>query len=318
MIREFALEPRLVGTWTEDQARYYRSQFSMGGGRVVSRWPAQWRNDVLRAFDESENAGSTRRRKQLNLFLRRLKRRMIDRPDSERTSERTAGWLASALREHERCPFRAILAVSNPRGHSDVLLHHDIDDHPLWQVTRGIVVDRRAEAMADAIASTLRLSKRIVLVDPYFRPKRSENLEVLESFCERMSRGRPGLPPEQLTILTDFSRNRGTHEYFRDACKQKLPRRVPDGLRVVVRRLERKEGHDEMHNRYVLTELCGIQFGVGLATGGPGATDDTTLLSERQYRHRWKQYAQEPPSDFDLVGRPIELVGSRKIDGGQR
>ena len=318
MIREFALEPRVVGTWNEDQARYYRSQFSMDGGRVVSRWPAQWRNDVLRAFDESEDAGSTRRRKQLNLFLRKLKRRMIDRPDSERTSEETAGWLASALREHERCPFRAILAGSNPRGHSDVLLHDDIDDHPLWQVTRGIVVDRRAEAMADAIASTLRLSKRIVLVDPYFRPKRSESLQALEGFCERMSRSRPGLPPEKLTILTEFSLRRGTDTHFRDACKDELPRRVPAGLRVVVRRLERKEGHDEMHNRYVLTELCGIQFGAGLDTGSAGATDDVTLLSEQQYRFRWKQYAQEPPSDFEIVGTPVELVGRRRIGGGPR
>ncbi len=318
MIREFALEPRLVGTWTEDQARYYRNQFSMDGGRVVSRWPAQWRNDVLRAFDESEYAGSTRRRKQLNLFLRKLKRRMIDRPESERTSESTAGWLPSALREHERCPFRAILAGSNPGGHSDVLLHDDIDDDPLWQVTRGVVVDRRAEAMADAIASTLRLSKRIVLVDPYFRPKRSENLEVLERFCERMFRSRPGTPPEQLTILTEFCIKRGEDGYFRDACKRELARRVPEGLRVVVRRLEPKKGRDEMHNRYVLTELCGIQFGFGLDTGKAGATDDITLLSEQQYRHRWKQYAQEPPSDFDIVGTPAELVGRRKIGGGPR
>ncbi len=290
----------------------------MDGGRVVSRWPAQWRNDVLDAFNESEYAGSTRRRTQLKLLLRKLKRRMIDRSDAERKPGTNVDWLASALREHERCPFRAIVAGSNPGGHAAVLLHDDIDDDPLWQVTRGVVVDRRAEAMADAIASTLRLSKRIVLVDPYFRPKRSENLEVLESFCERMSRSRPGLPPEQLTILTDFSRNRGTHEYFRDACKEKLPRRVPEGLRVVVRRLERKNGRDQMHNRYVLTELCGIQFGAGLDTGDAGATDDITLLSEQQYRHRWKQYAQEPPSDFDLVGTPVELMGMRKIGGGPR
>lgn len=204
MIREFALEPHLVGTWNEDQVLYYKGQFSMDGGRVVSRWPAQWRNDVLKAFDESEYAGSTRRRKQLNLFLRKLKSRMIDRPGSGTSLDETAGWLAGALREHQRCPFRAILAGSNPRKHSDVLLHDDIDEHPLWKVPRGLLVDRRAEAMADAVASTLRLSSRIILVDPYFRPNRSENLEPLRSFCERMWRGRPGPPPEQLTILTEF------------------------------------------------------------------------------------------------------------------
>lgn len=71
-----------------------------------------------------------------------------------------------------------------------------------------------------------------------------------------------------------------------------------------------------MHNRYVLTELCGIQFGTGLDTGGAGETDDVTLLSEEQYGRRWKQYAQDPPSDFDIVGTPVELVGSRKLGGG--
>ena len=318
MIREFALEPGLVGTWTEDQALYYRSQFSMDGGRVVSRWPAQWRKEVLTAFNESEYARSTRRRKQLNLFLRKLKGRTIGRTEGEPSVNETSGWLAGALREHERCPFRAILAASNPGGHSDVLLHDGIDEHPLWQVPRGLPVDRRAEAMADAVASTLRLSKRIVLVDPYFRPKRRKNLQVLESFCERMFRNRPGPPPEQLTILTEFSCKRGKDGYFRDACRSELPGRVPEGLRVVVQRLQRREGRDQMHNRYVLTDLCGIQFGTGLDTGSAGATDDVTLLSEQQYRHRWRQYAQEPPSDFDVVGRPVELAGRRRLGGGGR
>ena len=316
MIREFALEPRLVGTWNEDQARYYRSQFSMDGGRVVSRWPDQWRNEVLNAFNESEYSGSTRRRKQLNLFLRKLKGRTIGRPGGEPNPDKAAGWLVGALREHERCPFGAILARSNPGGHSDVLLHDDIDEHPLWEVHRGLLVDRRAGAMADAVASTLRLSKRIVLVDPYFRPKRRENQEVLKSFCERMFRNRPGPPPERLTILTEFSVDRGRSAYFDDACRTELPSRVPEGLRVVVRRLQRREGRDQMHNRYVLTELCGIQFGTGLDTGSAGTTDDITLLAKDQYAHRWKQYAQDPPSDFDIVGTPVELVGSRKLGGG--
>lgn len=318
MIREFALEPRLVGTWNEDQARYYRSQFSMDSGRVVSRWPAQWRNDVLNAFSESEYSGSTRRRKQLSLFLRKLKGRTIGRPGGEPNPDKTAGWLAGALREHERCPFDAILAGSNPGRHSDVLLHGDIDEHPLWQVPRGLLVDRRAEAMGDAIASTLRLSRRVILVDPYFRPRRRENQEVLGSFCERMFRNRPGPPPERLTILTEFSCKRGRDSYFDDACRSELPGRAPEGLRVVVKRLQRREGRDQMHNRYVLTDLCGIQFGTGLDTGSAGATDDVTLLSEQQYRYRWRQYAQEPPADFKVVGRPVELVGRRRLGGGGR
>ena len=51
MIHEYALEPELVASWHDRmQFRFFIGQFGFGTGRVVSRYPKQWRELVLEEF----------------------------------------------------------------------------------------------------------------------------------------------------------------------------------------------------------------------------------------------------------------------------
>ncbi|MEK8020101.1 MAG: hypothetical protein VSS75_024780 [Candidatus Parabeggiatoa sp.] len=52
---------------------------------------------------------------------------------------------------------------------------------------------------------------------------------------------------------------------------------------------------DEMHNRYILTDIGGVLFGTGLDDDNDGestSTDDVTLLDESAYKQHWKKYGQ--------------------------
>ena len=56
-----------------------------------------------------------------------------------------------------------------------------------------------------------------------------------------------------------------------------------------------------LHNRYILADIGGVQFGVGLDEGDQGTTDDITLLSADSYQRRVAEYSG-PRHAFDLEG----------------
>jgi hypothetical protein len=82
---------------------------------------------------------------------------------------------------------------------------------------------------------------------------------------------------------------------FKSTCEKYLPRIIPAGLTLLVRRWENRKGGDKLHNRYILTDVGGVEFGVGLDEGDPGTTDDITLLSADSYRRGLNDYTGSAP-----------------------
>ena len=97
-------------------------------------------------------------------------------------------------------------------------------------------------------------------------------------------------------------------DFFRQQCERRLPGIVPRGLRVDLVRLRQRDGGERLHNRYILTELGGVTFGVGLDQGDSADTDDIQLLDRAQYEARWRQYASDTPA-FDRPEPPTTIEG---------
>jgi hypothetical protein len=94
---------------------------------------------------------------------------------------------------------------------------------------------------------------------------------------------------------------------FQQESEQFLPGLVPRGQNLLVRRWKNRSLGEKLHNRYVLTDIGGVQFGVGLDEGDVGTTDDVTLLSTDVYRRRLEDYSG-PAYAFDLEGE-FKIVG---------
>ncbi len=308
MIQEYALEPALVATWTDRRdARYFAESFGIGRARLVSRFPKRWRREV---YDEALSLNTTPMgRKRIEELLARFSEHMVKRRCGHFDSK-AGDWFENAMREHEQRPFHAILARANPKAHPEVLVGEDVSEesHPLWSAGSSRVVERRAADMADAVAPVLRISSVILFVDPYFSPAERRYRRTLAAFLHAAATARPGGPPERIEVLLS-SEHSGTERFFRQVCGQ-LSRCVPSGLQVVLRRLAEKPDGEKLHNRYVLTDLGGMEFGVGLDEGNRGQTDDLTLLGRTAYGLRWSQYSGEPPRSFSQEGDPVTVNGS--------
>ena len=95
--------------------------------------------------------------------------------------------------------------------------------------------------------------------------------------------------------------------FYRDTWKKYLQGIIPTGLRILLRRLEEREGGEKLHNRYILTNLGAVSFSTGLDEGDDGQTDDVRILTREEYIKRWSQYYEAPV--FDIKGEPIEIIG---------
>lgn len=224
-------------------------------------------------------------------------------------------WLDNTILEHQRLPFHAIIAGSNPGKHSHILTADAVleESAPLWAARNSCIVERKAGSLADTIAPLLRKCSHVVFVDPHFGPEKSRYRRTLESFLGRV-RERPGAPPKRVEILTSASKT-DTRSFFEAECRNRLSPCVPQGMQVVLRRLVEKPNGEGLHHRYVLTEFGGVGFRWGLDEGKPGHTEELQLLERRVYVERWRQYRARdggPPPAFDQESQAIVVVGRRR------
>jgi len=86
---------------------------------------------------------------------------------------------------------------------------------------------------------------------------------------------------------------------------------IPAGKTVKVVLWKGREEGQKLHNRYLLTEACGVAFGTGLDQNNkqsPYVTDDLHLLDGSKLSAHWREYLGTP-SAFDLAADPFTIRG---------
>jgi hypothetical protein len=301
MIYEYALEPELVATWgSAHNFRYFLREFDRSKGRLVSRYPKTWFKKVWDAYD---GAGEMDK-KRLEELLIRMKDIMVKRKNCS-WDDHVDGWLENALNEHDRYPFRAILARNNPDNLPQIICEDALANSPCqsWDLPHGITVNRNAPEMADAIKGILSLCRWVKFIDPYISSGRLGYKRSLQDFLTIINKNRPIGPPEAVEIHTGG--DGATSDYLKETFKKC----IPSGLSVTLFQWKERPGGQKLHNRYILTDLGGVSFHHGLDAGVDGETDDITRLDREQYLIRNKQY-DTATSAFDQAAEPIMIIGT--------
>ena len=310
MIHEYALEPEVVASWHDrDKFRFFIDQFGYGAGRVVGMYPSKtnWRKHVWAALD-ADFSPTDKDRTRMVEIVKKLIASKVQRVGSEWNG--TLDWLTNAESEHLRKPFHAILARENPHDNETVMLEADILEGEAagWGTPHSTVVQRSAESMAECVAPMLRCATRVLFVDPYFRANKRRFREPLAAFLRRVS------PQATTEIHASASyEDAPSGEHFRNESEHALQRHsvIPDGRELKVYRWRNRGGGEKMHNRYVLTDIGGVQFGTGLDEGEEGTTDTVSRLSAEPYEKLYQDYAG-PGFSFDPDGEPFSVPSNQE------
>lgn len=308
MLYEYALEPSLLRNWSD--FRFLVSQFGFDRGRLIARFPKRWKRMVYESLADCKQVERSR----IEEALRRIDNRMIPRTAS--VWDPQFGWLENAENEHKYRPFRAIIAETNSRKHPDVIVADTLDDtlepgelliddaRRLWRADRSRIVKRDAVEMADAIDVFIRRANTILFVDKHFGPENARHRIPFEEFLSRLDeRGSDAIPP--LICVHCASNSEST--FFRSQCETRLSPLIPYGTRVAFHRW----AADDLHNRFVLTDVGGVAFLEGLDQYmGHGRTDDVVILLDNSVARQLISHYTPGTSMFRHVDHH-EIVGTR-------
>lgn len=314
MIHEYALEPELVATWHTDlHYSYFIRCFGFdpendnATGRVVAQYPENWQEKVWDVF--RANSGQSAdyiKRIRITELLKQFGEPEVYRLNKDTWSDQRT-WLENAEQENTRHPFHAILARDNPRNNPQVMCGDDVRDTPrppLWGVASDDKILRQAMAMANHLEPMLRCATRILFIDPHFNPLTNRYKNPLREFLRIICDGRREVKLEYHT-LADY---RTPWDEFQQECQDALPYIIPHGFKLTVRRWEERPRGEQLHNRYILTDIGGVLFGYGLDEGD--GSDDISRLSREIYRKRCNDYGHSGSNPaFDREEEPIVITG---------
>ncbi|MEM1189964.1 MAG: hypothetical protein AAGI72_15640 [Pseudomonadota bacterium] len=261
MHREYAVDPESLSDYSNLRTMF--ESFVGSQSRLISDCPRNWHREVLGAINQLREEGvGPNKRKGLKNQLQKLCRTNMCKNRTVEPWAREASWLCYAEVEHERYPFDAILSSGTPTD----------PDHPVygldelffncpscWQEPNQAHVRRLAPEIVGQAMSMLRVSKRIVLVDPYFW------------FTQpRWDNYRP-LLVELFRVIGDLNFNRGVgrleihtsdrHSNAGGFLHTHVVPLMPRGISVQCKIWPKAQ----MHDRFILTDVGGVFLGQGLS-----------------------------------------------------
>jgi hypothetical protein len=295
MFYEYALEPAVLSSF--ERARYFLDAFGPWKGRFLAEYPRRWCKLVFQNLN-----CEPREKLKVVERLKRLDRRVFS-PRRGAPYDKAKGWLDNAEAEHARQAFHAIIATDK-RGKDHILDAAHLDENdPRWRVDQGRLVFRDPAVFAQTLELLLRASSRIAMIDPYFRADQSDKTLPLTAFCNVL-RG------QSVDVEIHASENDLAYAATIKHAERALPDVVPDGMKVTLRCWKEKAGGARLHNRYLLTDIAGVQFGDSIERGEAGHQDRVSILEERSRLDLWAQYLGAPPA-FDEAGPAREFTGRR-------
>ncbi|MBC8125876.1 MAG: translation initiation factor IF-2 N-terminal domain-containing protein [Gloeobacteraceae cyanobacterium ES-bin-144] len=187
-----------------------------------------------------------------------------------------------------------------------------------------ISIDRRADTMANTVAPLLEKASHILLIDPHFDGRKRNFIRVLEAMLDRIPfaekcKSQNGIRVEYHLAVKPLleKAKRAMVEFdmakFVDETQAAVNEIRPAWARVDFFVWKQQKYGEKLHDRFVLTELGGVMFSVGLDARQNSADRDdpefdyemdgstvVARLGQRLYEKTWADY-QGTPAAFDLV-----------------
>lgn len=325
MIYEYAVDPSLMSAWAIASDVGLAPQFGLDHRRVVADFPSNWDGEATGAllerfgWDDGDPSylDARNRLDALLAFMRpKVRRGQVAAKDP---------WLPQAVQAHGVEPFHAILTSETLPGSDAVITPAVVQDlrNDRWYLPTIDVTTKTAEALATQLAPFLRAASQIVLVDPYFKADKPGYPEVLGLLLQRsMAMRSPGRPRPEVAVMTGvgdreqpaagFALEEQLRREAANRCvkaEERLAHHIPKGITVKFVCIAQFEGGDQVHNRFLLTDVGGAIIPYGTQELGESVFDDITPMYSGQYRTRWRQYGKG--EGLKVVGDAVHIAGEK-------
>lgn len=221
-------------------------------------------------------------------------------------------WGQNFAPEHQRFPFEGILSSKSPaRGEPCQNLDWlRAPTCPLLTCPSSDCVPRNAQSLNEILLPLLQNSAAITFVDPYFFPNKRFREPYglhLASIAASSHVRVQGSRTVTIICAVDTGKAACSAIEFKRSCEEILPSWLPEGLTLNIYRIKSIPGKQEVHNRYILSDIGGVSFGHGTDRSDNDSYDDINLLSAPQFS-RWKAAYTPGSPHFDWSEPPVAIT----------
>jgi hypothetical protein len=299
MLYEYAVEPRAIGSsW--QTCRYVIEKFGFDKGRLISEFPKSWLREVYDATRGLPDVEKKRVVEVLTLAKQKLVR-------SGRPYDPASGdWLYNAIKEHRRSPFRCIIARENVNKNSDILVADDLDEQsPQMIVATSLPVRRDSVSIATALSGLIVHGSRIVFVDPFFDLFNQRYKNTLKE-CLLLAKSQNATASWEIHYR--YHKNNVEPSHIERNVASAFGGLIPIGMAIKVFCWRQKDGGEDFHARYLLTDKGGIGVDAGFSAEGNHETTDMHILGLDFCRRRLAAITR--PADVYQLIEPVLLIDS--------
>lgn len=309
MIKVFALKPEAVADISLIQRL---EQFGFDQGRILGEVPKSWRTFVKQAVLHAD----PRHRKALDVQLERLAKERAFQPLPAESTE--ANWTHVAASVPTEYLQGIIVDERNEVSDARILdLGEQFGSSSVWEVATNKLTSRDVKSMAMQVAVLMRYAYVVKFVDPYFRGEKRHLDVVLQCLTHRTN------SPLKARIKIEFhflwprrqpgddyatlrSKSKACFDSTVQPTKHSLSSLLGQNDTICWCQWTEKDDldHQRFHERYVLTDLGGVEFGGGLDAGNSNQQTSVNLLS--------KKTVNTLNNRFTIGGSEFELLHSEE------
>ena len=305
MLNIFAIDPEICRN--PEWFRYCTEHCHPSQGRMIADLPpGSWH---VKAREISEQTLTPKQIARQNRRLAMVKNQLVDRPGTVWTNwyyDDSPGlsWIIQTEQEHEREPFSLIVSPDYDEVNDIGLKYHpDELDRTMeaWNTPCGIAITRSPGEFVNAILPMLRIASNIHFVDRYFNvdgnslftQNYTQIIRDLASHCDEF--------PSLTIHCCPDGNDTPDLDYFENELNKHYAPLIPRGKSVTVflwqieTDAEIERGAHPFHNRYVLSNHCGVIAGYGTdsAKTATDAPDVLQIVDHKIYLELWNQIRDE-------------------------
>ncbi len=201
-------------------------------------------------------------------------------------------FLENCINAHQQSPSH-VFCLNEPAGQAvrgiDFIYSADLNDGIL-SLPNQRLVQKSLNEMIQATTDFLRLSSRITFVDPYFSD-RATMLNPMVKFIELCGANSP-VESTKITILLKDRAGAPLIQFLMNAITRHNDFNSTGIASLTVTSLIEKDNGEALHNRYIISELGALHWGIGLDERNSEVNDDVVMLNDEIFNKRSEQYCE--------------------------